>query len=239
MLDVPSWPPGPGCSTPATTGVVDLNAVTDAVARSAGAGVLEVERVRRGRVACVLGGLAGLLFNAWPLGFVLDRPALHGTYLSVLETPGRPYADLFVACDLAAGALAALGGLALLHRPLVATGLGMFGAGTMWGAFDPISASCATSVAACGARPGQLLDPHTVASVLSSAGLVLAVCSLWQHSRWMRAVILSAAFTALFLLISVLTARCVLASQVLFLIACGVLLAAVPPAGSSRSRSEH
>jgi hypothetical protein len=219
--------------------VVDLNVVTDAVARSAGAGVLDVEGVRRGRVGCVLGGLAGLLFNVWPLGFVLDRPALRGTYLSVLETPGRPYADLFVACDVAAGALAALGGLALFHRPLVATGLGMFGVGTMWGAFSPIDASCATSVAACGAGPGQLLEPHAVASVLSAAGLVLAVCSLWQHSRWMRAVILSAASTALFLLISVLTARCVLESQVLFLIACGLLLAAVPAATLARSRSEQ
>jgi hypothetical protein len=104
----------------------------------------------------------------------------------------------------------------------------------VWGASIPINASCATSVASCGASPGQLLEPHTVASIVSAAGLALALASLWQHGRWMRAVTVSGGFTALFLLVSVLTARWVIASQVLFLVACGVLLAAVPLACSSR-----
>jgi hypothetical protein len=207
--------------------------VTGPLARAAGANVLGVDRARREGIACALGALAGLLFNSWPLGFVLDRSALHGTYLSVLEMPGRPYADLFVACDLAAGALAVVAALLLLHRPRVAAGLGMFGVGNMWGASIPLNASCAVSVASCGAAPGQLLEPHTLASILSAAGLALALWSLWRHSGWMRAVTVSAAFAALFLLVSVLTARSVIESQALFLIACGVILAVVPPASSS------
>lgn len=212
--------------------------MTGAVAHTPGVGVRGVERARRERVACALGVLAGLIFNSWPLGFVLDRPALHGTYLSVLEIPGRPYAHLFVACDLAVGALAVLAGLLLLHRPPVAAGLVMFGVGNAWGASIPINASCATSVASCGASPGQLLEPHTIASILSAAGLALALASLWQHGRWMRALTVSAGFTALLLVLSVLTARWVTASQVLFLVACGVLLAAVPLACSAPAPSD-
>jgi hypothetical protein len=186
----------------------------------------------------VLGVLAGVLYNSWPLGFVLDRRALGGTYLSVLEMPGRPYEELFVGCDVAAGAMAVIAGVLLLRHPPVAAGLVMFGIGNVLEASIPIETSCATSVAACGSAPGDLLEPHTVASILSVAGLVLALWSLRNHSRWMQTVIALVAVTALFLLVSVLADRWVTVSQISFLVGCGVALGAVPLAGAlSRSGS--
>jgi hypothetical protein len=183
---------------------------------------------RRETVACVLGLLAGLLYNSWPLGFVLDRPALSGTYISVLEAPGRPHAGVFIACDLAAGAMAVVAGLLVLRHPLVATGLLMFGTGNVLDGCIPIDASCSDSVASCGTGLAQVLAPHTLASCLSAAGLGLALWSLRHHSRWMRAVIALLAVSALFLLVSVLTARWVTVSQMSFLVGCGVTLGAAP-----------
>lgn len=206
--------------------------MTDLVAgpaAGAGGGVPTAGRTTRGeRIACVLGLLTGLLYNSWPLAFVLDPRALRGAYFSVLEMPGRPHAHVFVACDLAAGALAVVAGLLLLRHPLVAAGLVMFGIGNVLEGTIPIQASCATSVASCGIAPGQVLAPHTVASVLSVAGLALALWSLRGRGRWMFAVTTLVAVTALFLLVSVVTARWVSVSQMSFLAGCGVALGAVP-----------
>ena len=179
------------------------------------------------RIAGVLGVLAGILYNSWPLGFVLDRSALRGTYISVLEISGRPHAGLFVACDLAAGASSLLAGLLLRRHPLVAAGLVMFGIGNLVEAGIPIQASCATSVASCGIAPRQVLAPHDLAGLLSAAGLVLALWSLRDHSRWMRAVIALGVAVGLFLAVSVVVVRWVTVSQATFLLGCGVALAAV------------
>jgi hypothetical protein len=185
---------------------------------------------RRESIACVLGLLAGFLYNSWALGFVLDRPALRGTYISVLEEPGRPHAGFFVACDLAAGAIAVAAGLLVLRHALVTAGTVMFGIGTVLDGCIPIEASCSSSVASCGTGLAQVLAPHTLASCLSAAGLGLALWSLRRHSRWMCAVIALFAVSALFLLVSVLTARWVTISQMSFLVGCGVTLGAAPAA---------
>jgi hypothetical protein len=187
-----------------------------------------------GRVAGVLGLMAGVLYNSWPLGFVLDPGALGGTYISVLEVPGRPHAHVFVACDLAAGALAVLAGLLKRRHPPVAAGLVMFGIGNMLEATIPIEASCTHSVASCGIGPGQLLAPHDLAGIVSAAGLVLALWSLRGHSRWMRAVIALGVVTGLFLGVSLLVDRWVTVSQISFLVGCGVALSAVPLARTDR-----
>lgn len=182
----------------------------------------------------MLGVLAGVLYNSWPLAFALDRPGLRGTYLSVLEMPGRPYAHAFVALDLAAGAAAVAAGMLLRrHRP-AAVGLVMFGIGNALEATIPIGASCAPSVASCGIAPGQVLAPHDIASILSVAGLVVALWSLRRHSRWMTAVCLFAAGTGLFLGLSVVAVRWVTVSQISFLVGCGVALGAVPLACARR-----
>lgn len=179
------------------------------------------------RTAGAIGLLAGILYNAWPLGFVLDARAMHGAYLSVLEVPGRPHAWVFVACDLAAGALAVLAGL-LVRRHRLAAGLVVFGIGNVLEASIPIKASCVGSVAACGVGPAQVLSPHDLAGLVSIAGLMLALWSAHDRGRWMHVVIGLWVASGLFLGVSLLAARWVTVSQVTFLVACGVAVSAVP-----------
>lgn len=186
------------------------------------------------RLALPMGVVAAILYNSWPLGFLLDRPALRGTYVSVLEAPGRVHAHVFVACDVAAGALALLAGLLLRRHPLAAIGMVAFGVGNVLEATIPIEASCAASVASCGIAPDQVLAPHDLASVLSVAGLALALWSLRDHSRWMRSVIGLWVATGLFMVVSVAAVRWVTVSQASFLVGCGVALGAVPLALRNR-----
>lgn len=203
---------------------------------------------RAGRVAAVLGGLAGVLYNAWPLGFLLDPQALPGNYISVLEVPARPHEHFFVACDLLAGLTATVVGLLLGRDPrtalgpvrpglvragLVRAGLVLFGVGNMLEASIPIEGGCARSVAACGTGPHAVLAPHDLASIVSIAGLALALWSVRDQVPWMRPLIVVWAASGLFMVASVTLVFWVTVSQAAFLVACGVALGAVPLAALS------
>jgi hypothetical protein len=180
--------------------------------------------------AIPLATVAAVLYNAWLLGFALDPDGLHGSYVSALEAPGRPHAEVFVVCDIVTGAAAVLAGLLLRRRrALAGAGLVVFGVGNVVEATIPISARCATSVAACGTGLGQVLSPHDIASVVSVLGLALALASVRQVGG-MRTVIGIWVVAALFLVFSVLTATWVIAAQAVFLGACGMALVAVPMA---------
>lgn len=198
--------------------------VADALPRSA----------RAERTALALGALAAVVYNSWPLGFWLDRAGMRGTYISVLEIPGRPDAHLFVTCDILAGLLAIVAGVLLRCSPqpvgwgLVAWGLVVFGIGNILEASIPIDATCAVSVASCGTGAGAMFAPHDVASLISLAGLALALWTLRDHSHWMRAVIGLWVVTGLFMVTSVVVVRWVTVSQASFIVGCGVALAAVP-----------
>ena len=189
---------------------------------------------RAERSALALGVVAAVVYNSWPLGFWLDRAGMRGTYVSVLEVPGRRDAHLFVTCDVLAGLLAVVAGL-LLRRSRgpaawgpAAWGLVIFGVGNVLEASIPIDATCAVSVASCGTGPGAMFAPHDIASLISLAGLAIALWSLREHSRWMQAVIGLWILTGLFMVISVVVVRWVTVSQTSFIVACGVALAAVP-----------
>ena len=184
-------------------------------------------RGSRERHAALLALLSGVLYNTWPLGFVLDPGALHGTYVSVLEAPGRPHAHVFVACDLLAGVTAVLAGWMLRRYPLVAIALVVFGVGTVLEAALPIDPSCATSVASCGIAPEQVLAPHDVASLVSALGLVIGLWSLHDHSQWLRLVIALGVLAGLFMVVSVVVVRWLMLSQAALLVMCGVSAYAV------------
>ena len=180
------------------------------------------------RVAAGLAALAGLLYNVWPLGYRLDPAALRGTYVSVLEMPGRPGAPVFVGCDVLAGLLAVGAGVLLRRHRLVALGLIVFGVGNVLEASIPIDAACARSVASCGIAPGQVLAPHDVASIVSMAGLAIALWGARGYGRWIWAVMALWALTGLFMAVSVVVVRWVMVAQASFLAGCGVTLIAVP-----------
>jgi len=199
-----------------------------------------VRSARAARTALVLGVVAAVVYNSWPLGFWLDRPGMRGTYISVLEIPGRPDAHLFVTCDVLAGLLAITAGV-LLRRShqLVAVGLIVFGVGNILEASIPIDATCAASVASCGTGAGAMFAPHDVASLISLAGLAIALWVLRDHSVWMRAVIALWVVTGLFMVVSVVVVRWVTVSQASFIVGCGVALAAVPLAMRAPGRLDR
>jgi hypothetical protein len=172
--------------------------------------------------------VAAVLYNAWLLGFALDPDGLHGSYVSVLEAPGHPHAEVFVVCDIVTGVAAVLAGLLLRRqRELVGVGLVVFGVGNVLEATIPISSRCAASVAACGTGLGQVLAPHDIASIVSVLGLALALASV-RHVAGMRAIVAIWAAAGLFMVFSVVTDALVIAAQAVFLGACGLALVAVP-----------
>lgn len=198
--------------------------------------------------AAALAWMAAVLYNVWPLGFWLDPQALHRTYVSVLEVPGRPHAHLFAACDLAAGAFAAVAGLLLGRRAALAGhGLLVFGLGTVAEALMPIAPDCAASVAACGIDLGQVLAPHDIASIVSALGLAVSVLAIRRRTGWSSYVTGLWIAAGLFLVASIVIGRFTMSSQALFLLACGMALVVVPllsgpdtvapcPPGSSETR---
>lgn len=182
-----------------------------------------------GRTDLVLASLAALLYNVWPLGFWLDPSALHGTYVSVLEVPGHPYAHLFMACDLATGVTAFLAGMVLRRRHVLA-GLGfiVFGLGTIAEGAIPIAPDCAMSVSSCGIDIGQVIAPHDIASIASALSLALSVLAVRHSTRWMPFVTAGWIAAGLFLVGSIVVGRFTMTSQATFLVACGVALIGVP-----------
>lgn len=184
-----------------------------------------------------LAAAAAVLYNAWLLGFALDPDGLHGSYVSVLEAPGHPHAEVFVVCDIVAGVAAVLAGLLLRRRhQLAAAGFVVFGLGNVLEAAIPIPARCAASVAACGTGLGQVLAPHDLASVASVLGLALALASV-RHVGRMPVVLTIWAVAAVGMGLSVVTDTLVVAAQAAFLGACGLALVAVPWAVRSAART--
>jgi len=171
---------------------------------------------------------AGALYNVWPLGFLLDPDALRGTYISALEVRSHPHAHLFVLGDVLAGLLTVAAGWLLRRHRLAGAGLVLFGLGNILEASIAIEGDCARSVAACGIGPSAVLAPHDLASIVSIAGLVLALWAVRDRGRWMRAVIAVWAASGLFMVASVTFVFWVTVSQASFLVACGIALAAVP-----------
>ena len=183
------------------------------------------------RADLVLAAVAAALYNVWPLGFWLDPSALDGTYVSVLEVPGHPYAHLFMACDLATGITAALAGLALHRRhALAGVGFVIFGLGTIAEGAIPIAPDCAESVASCGINLGQVIAPHDIASIAAALSLAISVLAVRRHTRWMPYLAAFWIAAGLFLVASIVVERFTMASQATFLVACGLALVAVPVA---------
>ena len=183
------------------------------------------------RRACevLLGVLVALLYNAWSLGFVLDRDALRGTYISALEVRSHPHAYVFVVADLAASALAVGLGLLLRARHQAAgLGLVVFGLGNALEAAIAIDGDCARSVAACGIGVRAVLAPHDLASIVSIAGLAYALWAVRERAPWGRAVLAVWVVSGLFMVASVTFVFWVTLSQAVFLAACGVALVSVP-----------
>lgn len=131
----------------------------------------------------LLAAVAALLYNSWPLGFVLNPTVVRHALASVLEAPHQPYDWVFVSMDVASGVLAiALGYLQLRKHPAglpakaAVVSYMLFGALVMCAALIPLR--CDPTSQQCGPlmHDPQLLL-HGVCSIASTFALLVSL--LW------------------------------------------------------------
>jgi len=125
---------------------------------------------------------AGILYNSWPLGYILDKQTARAGLASDLELVGHPYNWLFVTGDVLTAVCIITAVLIISPRftgkalLLVRAGLIVFGLFTAVSALLP--SQCTIGVLRCGADHGQGLGLDTVTSSLAALGLLVSLASL-------------------------------------------------------------
>ena len=189
----------------------------------------------------VLAVTAAILYNTWPLGYILDPKALSDSYISVLEVSGKPYAWLFIIADILSGIVVITVGLLLYKLTSLSKrsvlGYLVFGLATLIDAIIPIAARCEESVSACGIAPSQVLSPHDLASIAAAAGILSCLLGVRRRQRktqnksgynWLSISYYLWCITGLLLISSVVADRFTTAGQAVYLAACGIGLIVVP-----------
>jgi hypothetical protein len=185
---------------------------------------------------------AAVLYNIWPLGYLLDPDALHNCYFSSLEVNGKPYAWLFMLGDILTGIVVVA--IVLIIRKLKLSnrvsliGLAVFGLATLFDAIIPISSRCEQSISACGISLSQVLSIHDIASIAAAIGMFMGLLSSKRRFRrdnlnpgiykWLSYIFWLWCIAGIFLIISVVIDDFTTISQALFLIAYGLGLVAIP-----------
>jgi hypothetical protein len=186
--------------------------------------------------------LAAVLYNIWPLGYVLDPEVLHNSYLSSLEVDGKPYAWLFIIADILTSIVVVA--IVLLIRKLNSSnraglnGYIIFGLATFFDAIIPIANHCEQSISACGISLSQVLSFHDIASIMAAIGMFTGLlgskCRFREDKlnpsiyKWLSYTFWIWCITGIFLIISVVIDDFTTISQALFLIAYGLGLVAIP-----------
>jgi hypothetical protein len=138
-------------------------------------------------VICAL--LSGVVYNSWPLGYVLNPVISHsGGLASELEALRQPYNWLFVTLDALCGVGVIVAAALLWHRAMdwmhkvVLVNFGLFGLLTIADALLPMT--CEPSLTTCpslGHQPVLIL--HGVASIGSGIFLFVSAFIMWRHIR--------------------------------------------------------
>jgi len=123
------------------------------------------------RLALALCLAAGILYNSWPLGYLLDSRTAHTALASNLERAGHPYAWLFVLGDVLTGLCLIAAAIILYTKTWLSAGLLIFGL------FTAISAIFTYSGA--GHVTGLGLDALT--STIAAIGLFISLISLVKN----------------------------------------------------------
>jgi hypothetical protein len=192
-------------------------------------------------VIVVLAISSAILYNIWPLGYLLDPNALHHSYVSVLEVSNKPYAWLFILADILTGLLVMTVGLALWKIKLLskrgAFWYILFGIATLLEAIIPIASRCAARISACGISLSQILSPHDIASIVEAVALFISLLGIRRMLskssnqnlyKWVSPIFWIWCATGIFLITSIVIDNFTTVSQALYLFACGVGLIAVP-----------
>jgi hypothetical protein len=180
--------------------------------------------------------LSGIIYDSWPLGYVLNR-SVADSLASNLEGLHQPYNWVFITGDIVSSVilLAIVGYLALrlpLERWLRAMygSLALFAVGTIIDAALPLK--CVTSMPSC---PTYLHDPlllaHGVCSILASVFLFIAILILWRrlrHNLGLHLLIIGYTLFGVVSLIDILVNSSSSLSQHYYITLCGVCIAIVP-----------
>jgi hypothetical protein len=136
---------------------------------------------KRKTLVIILAAAAGLIYNSWPLGFILDPKTAQVSQASDLETIGHPYYKLFIGGDVVSSLLLIAAAILIwyystnkLRASLISFGLITFGLFTGIAALLP--ASCTVDAYfRCGAGYNHGLGLDLVFSSLAILGLLLAM----------------------------------------------------------------
>lgn len=145
---------------------------------------------RYASAAFILCAAAGVLYNSWPLGYMLDSPTARHELASSLERAGHPYYWVFLTGDLLTALSVVAAGLIIRLRlwdrlksagwGIACVGLIVFGLFTAVSALAP--ARCMVGpVLKCGTQ-GLGLGLDAFASVIAALGLLagLAALAAWR-----------------------------------------------------------
>jgi hypothetical protein len=141
---------------------------------------------RYSRAAFILCVMAGVLYNSWPLGYVLDSRTAHHELASSLERAGHPYYWVFLLADLLTALLVVAAGLIIRLRlwgalksaawTIAYSGLILFGLFTAVSALAP--ARCMVGPALECGTGGLGLGLDAFASVIAAFGLAAGLAGL-------------------------------------------------------------
>ena len=149
------------------------------------------QKVKTLWIATGLAILAGILYNSWPLGFLLNpQVSFGGGMASELEGLHQPYNWVFVLLDIVTGALV-LTIVVMLWRErmremgkIALISFALFGLFTIVDALLPMP--CAPSIAHCASwTVDPLLFMHGLASVGGAVFLFVSAAIVW-HLRQIR-----------------------------------------------------
>ncbi len=145
-------------------------------------------------LALIFCGLAAILYNSWPLGYILDNSTARYGLASDLERVNHPYNWLFILGDVLTGLALIAAGVCirlklwsrLSSKALTAVyvGLMLFGLFTAVDALIPAQCSLAP-VLQCVKYRGQTLGFDSLTSTIAALGLFISLVGVvwlsWQY----------------------------------------------------------
>jgi hypothetical protein len=133
-----------------------------------------------------LGVLAALIYNSWPLGYILNPGVARIGLASDLEAAGEAYNWLFISGDVLFGLVVlVIIGLFLKKKiiltrqvALVLLGFAVFGVLTAVSAVLPVN--CSSSIRTCGYQGNQALGVHDLIGAIAALGLFIGMMAAWR-----------------------------------------------------------
>lgn len=129
--------------------------------------------------------LAGLLYNSWPLGYLLNSQTAHSGLASDLEKVGQPYYWVFRGGDILTGVCLGIAGICMLQKVALATSLRglwysisigavVFGFFTAVASLVPAHCNIGTHLV-CNSQSGVNIGLDAIFSAIAALGLCLSL----------------------------------------------------------------